>query len=174
MNLSAGPQLKSLLAAWRGRWLGLQPRERVLLAGLGLFLAAFLFETFFYRPLRVQYDASATRYAKLSGDYQWLRGKATTVKSLQAGQGASILSLPPDERRGALEKSLSELGAKFELKVSDEEEGSQLAQARWRDVGGKPLMQWVAARIEEGYLLRSLSLKIVQQGRVAAKVSFEL
>ena len=163
----------SLLPA--GLWSEREPREKVLLIGLFLFLIAAVFYALVYQPLHSQYTQAQMNYEQTDKDYRWLRNQIATIARLKsAARGADLMMGGVSNLRAEIDKSLQKHKLDADVEIIDEEEGGKLIEIKFDDVDGPKVLKWLEENIQSGHLLHTFDLSHKGNGNVSADVYFEL
>lgn len=156
-------------------WEERAPQERVLLIVLAIFSLVVVFYLLVYQPLQHRQTAALERYHKEISDYQWLRSKTREIIKLKSqARGVAVMVRGSAQVRSAIENSLGRYNLNAKIELKDEEEGNQLVEINFDNQNGSTVMQWLAANMQSGYLLRTLDLNSKSDGTVSATVYFEL
>ena len=158
-------------ALWNER----EPRERVLLAGLFLFLVGIAFYMSVYQPLQSQYQQARLHYQQSAKDYRWLRSQIETIAGLKSNvRGADLVMGKLSELRTDIDQSIQKHELAAEVTIIDEENGGKLAAIKFNDAEGRKVMKWLEENMQNGHLLHAFDLSHKENGNVSATVYFEL
>lgn len=163
----------SLLPA--GLWNEREPREKILLIVLLLFLIGTAFYVLAYQPLQSQYTQARLNYRQADSDYRWLRSQATTIARLKSNaRGADLAMEGISKLRTEINQTLQKHKLNADVAILDEEEGSKLIEIKLSDADGSGVLKWLEENMQNGHLLHAFDLNHQGNGKVSAVAYFEL
>ncbi len=163
----------SLLPA--GLWNEREPREKVLLIALLIFVISAVFYTMVYQPLQSQYAQAQIQYRQAEKDYRWVRSQIATIAGLKVtARGADLAMGGIGGLRTEIDQSLQKYKLKADVALVDEEEGSKLIEIKLDDAGGRDVLRWLEESMQSGHLLHTFDLDHKGDGKVSAVAYFEL
>ena len=158
-----------------GLWNEREPREKVLLVALFIFVICAVFYTMVYQPLQNQYAQAQTQYQQADKDYRWLRSQIATIAGLKKNaRGADLAMGGIGKLRAEIDQSLQKHKLKANVALIDEEEGGKLIEIKLDDAGGREVLKWLEESIQNGQLLHTFDLSHKGGGKVSAVAYFEL
>ena len=163
----------SLLPA--GLWNEREPREKVLLVALLIFMISAVFYMMVYQPLQSQHTQAQLHYQQSDKDYRWLRSQIATIAGLKsAARGADLVMGGISKLRTEIDQSLKKHKLKADILLINEEEGGKLIEIKLDDVGGREVLKWLEESMQSGHLLHAFDLNHKGSGKVSAIAYFEL
>ena len=158
-----------------GLWNEREPREKVLLVALFIFVICAVFYTMVYQPLQNQYAQAQIQYQQADKDYRWLRSQIATIAGLKStARGADLAIGGIGRLRAEIDQSLQRHKLKADVALIDEEEGGKLIEIKLDDAGGREVLKWLEESMQNGHLLHTFDLDHKGSGKVSAVAYFEL
>ena len=156
-------------------WNEREPREKVLLFALLIFVVCAVFYTMVYQPLQNQHAQAQTQYREADKDYRWLRSQIATIAGLKkTARGADLAMGGIGRLRAEIDQSLQKHRLKANVALIDEEEGGKLIEIKLDDAGGREVLKWLEESMQNGHLLHTFDLDHKGSGKVSAVAYFEL
>ena len=158
-----------------GLWNEREPREKVLLIVLLIFVIAAGFYAMVYQPLQNQYAQAQIQYQQADKDYRWLRSQIATIAELKnAARGADLAMAGIGKLRAEIDQSLQKHKLRADVALIDEEEGGKLIEIKLKDAGGRKVLKWLEESMQNGHLLHTFDLNHKGNGKVSAVAYFAL
>ena len=158
-----------------GLWSEREPREKVLLVGLFIFLLVAVFYSLVYKPLQSEYMQARENYQQSDKDYRWLRGQIATIAGLKStARGADLMMGGISKLRAELDQSLKKHKLSASVEIIDEEEGFKLIEIKIDNAEGRQVLKWLEENMQSGHLLHTFDLSHKGSGTVSAVAYFEL
>ena len=156
-------------------WNDREPREKVLLVALFLFLIGVVFYMLVYQPLYNQYQQAQMDYRQSTDDYRLVRSQIATIAELKRNAlGADLVMGGLDKLRTEIDQSIKKHKLTAEVAILDEEEGGKLVEIKFNDAEGRKVMKWLEENIRSGHLLHAFDLSHQGSGNVSATAYFTL
>ena len=156
-------------------WDEREPREKVLLGGLLVFLIFVIFYLLVYQPIQNQYAQAHIDYQQSNKDYRWLHGQIATIANLKrTARGADLAMEGIGKLRTEIDQSLKKYKLTANVAILDEEEGGKLIEIKIDNANGREVLKWLEQNMQRGHLLHTFDLNHKGNGRVSTVAYFEL
>lgn len=148
------------------RWRQLQPRERVAVSALGLFLLLALFYLLFWQPAAQGAKDARAHYLQQRDLYLYLQANAEQARQLP---GKTQASLPPEQLQGLVTSTAQERG----LLIERFDSGSEGLQISLPQASFALLLRWIGELQAQGVQLVEVSLTRGAPGKVDARLTLK-
>lgn len=156
---------RSPLAAY---WSALAPRDRLALAGLGLFAGAVMVYLLFWQPAQRQAQEARQAFTEQRALYAYLK---THAAQASAHAQTPIERIDPARLQGVVAQSAAQSGVLIERLDSEGEEGVQLSVPA---LGFTTLMNWLYTLQRRGVQVEQLAVERQDGGLVSARIGLRV
>ena len=156
-------------------WSEREPREKILLGGLLIFLVTTIFYLLVYQPIQDRYTQAHINYQQSNKDYRWLHGQIATIANLKrTARGADLAMEGIGKLRTEIDQSLKKYKLTANIAILDKEEDGKLIEIKIDSANGREVLKWLEQNMQRGHLLHALNLNHKGNGRVSTVAYFEL
>jgi len=163
------PSVAQLQGSWLvQRWSALQPRERLALGLLALFVLLTLLYLLLWQPARQGVTAARSAYEQERALHAYLQVQAPLARSLASKPQAS---LEPARLQGLVTASAAEQGLAI-VRVDSDSDGS--LQVSLQAAPFAQLLRWFSQLEQQGVRIAEAGLDRTEDNRVAARLTLSV